>query len=65
MRRLALTVVATAVLVGGLAAPAVAMHDSPAPVGDMAPSFSGHYSKPDTGSFGAARPWEAGPAWNR
>lgn len=48
-----------------LAAPAQAMHDSPAPVGEMAPSWSGHYSKPEIGQHGAARPWEAGPSWNR
>lgn len=48
-----------------LAAPAQAMHDSPAPVGDVAPSWSGHYSKPEIGQHGAARPWEAGPNWNR
>lgn len=48
-----------------LAAPAQAMHDSPAPVGEMAPSWSGHYTKPEIGQHGAARPWEAGPSWNR
>lgn len=49
----------------GLAAPANAMHSSPAPVDDMAASWSGHYSTPDTGQKGEARPWEAGPVWNR
>ncbi len=47
------------------AAPAHAMHDSPAPVGEVAPEWSGHYSTPTIGQHGAARPWEAGPAWNR
>lgn len=67
-RRL-LTVTAAAVVAPlvalGVAAPASAMHDAPAPVDEMAPSFSGHYSTPDVGQKGAARPWEAGPAWNR
>lgn len=67
--RTVLTALATAVaapaLALGLATPAQAMHNSPAPVGEMAPEFSGHYDKPDIGSFGEARPWEAGPAWNR
>lgn len=53
------------VLALGLAAPANAMHGSPAPVGDMAAPWSGHYSTPDTGQKGEARPWEAGPSWNR
>lgn len=35
------------------------------PVGEMAPSFSGHYRTPDIGLKGAARPWVAGPSWNR
>jgi Spy/CpxP family protein refolding chaperone len=47
------------------AAPASAMHSSPAPVDDPAPVWSGHYDAPDTGEKGEARPWEAGPVWNR
>jgi hypothetical protein len=63
-RRMLTTLAAT---VGALAvaSPASAMHGSPAPVDDMAPSFSGHYDAPDTGRKGDARPWEAGPSWNR
>ena len=57
--------VAAPVLTLAVATPAKAMHDSPAPVGEMAPEWSGHYSKPDIGQHGAARPWQAGPAWNR
>jgi hypothetical protein len=57
--------VTAALSLSALAAPARAMHDSPAPVDEVAPDFSGHYAKPDIGSNGAARPWEAGPAWNR
>jgi hypothetical protein len=49
----------------GAAAPAAAMHSSPAPVDDPAPSFSGHYSTPDVGEKGESRPWEAGPTWDR
>lgn len=64
-RALAVAVAAASALVIGAAAPASAMHDSPAPVGDMAPSFSGHYRTPDIGQKGAARPWVAGPSWNR
>ena len=59
------TVTAGSVLALGVAAPASAMHDAPAPVDEMAPSWSGHYSTPDTGQKGEARPWQAGPAWNR
>jgi hypothetical protein len=57
--------VAAPVLALGIAAPAGAMHSSPAPVDDPAPAFSGHYSTPDIGLKGGARPWEAGPTWNR
>jgi hypothetical protein len=68
-KRHVLTAIAAAVaapaLALGVAAPAGAMHSSPAPVDDPAPTFSGHYSTPDIGQKGAARPWEAGPAWNR
>lgn len=63
-RTAAALISAGAGLVAG-ALPAGAMHASPAPVGEVAPEWSGHYTKPDIGSFGAARPWEAGPAWNR
>ena len=65
LRITAVAVIATSALVLGGAAPALAMHDSPAPVGEMAPSFSGHYHTPDIGHKGAARPWVAGPSWNR
>ena len=57
--------VAAPVLALGIAAPASAMHDSPAPVDEMAPAWSGHYSTPDIGQRAEARPWQAGPAWNR
>jgi hypothetical protein len=60
-----LTTLAVTVATLAVAAPASAMHASTAPVDDMAPSFSGHYDTPDTGQKGAARPWEAGPSWNR
>ncbi len=65
LRALAIAVTAASALVVGIAAPASAMHNSPAPVGEMAPSFSGHYRTPDIGQRGAARPWVAGPSWNR
>lgn len=66
MRTRALLVGMTAALsLTALAAPALAMHDSPSPVGEIAPAFSGHYVKPDVGSHGEARPWEAGPVWSR
>ncbi len=59
------SIVAVPVAVTTLAAPAAAMHDSPSPIGEIAPEWSGHYTTPTTGRHGAARPWEAGPAWNR
>lgn len=59
------TAVAAPLLALGIAGPASAMHSSPAPVDDPAPSWSGHYDTPDTGEKGDARPWEAGPVWNR
>jgi hypothetical protein len=64
-KRTLLTAVTAALVASAVATPAFAMHASPAPVRDMAPSFSGHYDTPDTGSKGEARPWEAGPSWNR
>jgi hypothetical protein len=64
-RAVAIAAIAASALVVGVAAPASAMHNTPAPVGDMAPSFSGHYRTPDVGQHGAARPWVAGPSWNR
>lgn len=65
VRILAIAVTAASALAVGVAAPASAMHNSPAPVGEVAPSFSGHYRTPDIGQHGAARPWVAGPSWNR
>ena len=65
MKKLLLAAVAAAGITVGLAAPATAMHGSPAPVEEPAPEWSGHYSTPDTGEKGEARPWTAGPAWNR
>ena len=65
LRASAIAAIAAVALVVGIAAPASAMHNSPAPVGEMAPSFSGHYRTPDIGQKGAARPWVAGPSWNR
>lgn len=59
------TTLAVPALALGIAAPASAMHSSPAPVDDPAPTWSGHYDAPDTGQKGEARPWEAGPVWNR
>ena len=64
-RHLLLGVTAAALAASAFAVPANAMHTSPAPVGETAPAFSGHYSTPDIGQKGAARPWEAGPAWDR
>jgi hypothetical protein len=63
--RTLVTGAAAALALSTFATPAVAMHVTPGPVDDMAPSFSGHYSTPDTGEKGVARPWEAGPSWNR
>lgn len=57
--------VAAPVLALGIAGPASAMHSSPAPVDDPAPVWSGHYDTPDIGHKGEARPWQAGPVWNR
>jgi hypothetical protein len=65
IKRLLVAGVAGAALSVASLSPALAMHASPAPVDDMAPSHSGHYDTPDTGSKGEARPWEAGPRWNR
>lgn len=64
-RNLALLGVAGALVTTAVAAPAMAMHTAPGPVDEAAPAFSGHYSTPDTGQKGDARPWEAGPAWDR
>jgi hypothetical protein len=65
LRATTIAVIAASALVVGTASPASAMHKSPAPVGEMAPSFSGHYRTPDIGQHGVARPWVAGPSWNR
>ena len=59
------TILVAPALTLAVAAPANAMHSSPAPVDDPAPAWSGHYDAPDTGEKGEARPWEAGPVWNR
>lgn len=64
-KRIALSLAAAVLAVPALATSASAMHGSPAPVDEMAPSFSGHYSVPDVGQKGEARPWVAGPVWNR
>jgi hypothetical protein len=64
-KRIVLAGLTAAIALPVSAAPAMAMHATPGPVDDMAPSFSGHYSTPDVGQKGAARPWEAGPSWNR
>ena len=63
-RRIASSVIAAAVLAVP-ATSASAMHSSPAPVEEPAPDLSGHYSTPDVGLKGEARPWVAGPVWNR
>ena len=64
-RHLLLGVTAAALAASAFAVPANAMHTTPGPVGEPAPEWSGHYSTPDIGHKGEARPWEAGPAWDR
>ena len=64
-KRIALSVVTAVLAVPALSTTASAMHSSPAPVEEPAPDFSGHYSTPDVGQKGEARPWVAGPTWNR